>query len=448
MVISGGDPPAVGNAHTITWEVRGDSSALDHSEVHYGPASIPDPEAGVYPSTATGLGSGAGRYTAQATMPPGGVLYARAHVTGAGKTVWSSELTLGTPRTGPGFQNVEVTQQPQAGVPAQISYRLVGEGTTNHVGSHFSSTSSASLPPGFQPGDWTGLRTSQHLGTPPVTLPADVRVNLTFPTPGTWYVRPHTLLNGAHLWGDQVTVQVGIPERPNIVLLSGSPPAVAGTPMMVTFAVNAAPGMSGHVGAHYSVSSSAALPPGFSPGEWPGQRASPHQGAPPVMVPGTFSTNITFPLPGAWRYRPHAIVGDQSVWGDEVVVAVAPPAQNRVVILGAPANHTFSLVPGGVSPIQVEWTVLTPVGGLTNHTHIHHGPNSVAQPAERSPGYPAFTEPFGNASVPAIFRANITLPQVQGPYYLRAMALVPGDDGQPVEAWSDEWVVNVSLRTP
>lgn len=446
--LTAGEGAAAGDPVSLTWEVQGDASGIDHSELHYGPGSIADPTAGVYPSTATGVGNGGGRYTAQATMPAGG-LFARAHVIGHGKAVWSEEVRVAAMSTEPRFTDVQVPATIEAGVPFVLRYRGGGEGTSTHVGSHFSMTSSASMPPGFAAGNWSGNRASQHLGTPQaVTFPAEVAVNVTLPTPGTWYLRPHATVGANHHWGEQVTLTAVNPSQPNIAMLTANSTAIAGEPVRIVFQLNSQPTTSTHVGAHFSQNSSRSQPPGFAPTNWTNLRTAPHHGVPnAVSLPGQFQVNITFPLPGIWYYRAHASVGGQNVWADEVTVAVAPPMQQRVIIASAPTNYTYTTGLGvTVQPITVEWAVLTPIADQTVHTHVHHGPASVANPTEFS-GYPASTAVIDNATTPQLFKANFTPPAVQGPYYLRAMAILRSDEGMPVEVWSDEWIINIQLRS-
>lgn len=441
---------AAGALVNFTWEVQGGTGAITHSELHHGPSSIPDPDAGVYPGTAPGTGS-AGRYTAQATLPATGDLFARAHVVGGGRTVWSNEARVEVLPPGPSFEDVRVPDAIEAGVPFQLRYRLEASGTSSHVGAHFSTESSAALSANFQPGEWSGQRPSQHLGAPQaVSLPLEVSVEVLVPAPGTWYLRPHLLLGSTHHWGAELTLQVVPPGTPNIVLVETPTTGIAGSPMPLRFQLNAQPGSSAHVGAHYSQESSASQPAGFPVANWTGARKAPHHGeASPVAIPGEFAVNITFPLPGTWHWRAHAIVGSANVWSHEVAVPVAAPAEPKVLIVEAPREHTVGASPLGLSvqPIQVEWAVLVPVPSSTNHTDVHHGPQSVAQPKERDPSsYPTSTAPqSGNLS--ALFKADVSAPAVQGPYHLRAMAILLDPDGQPSEVWSDEWVVQVRLRT-
>lgn len=128
-------------------------------------------------------------------------------------------------------------------MPFQLRCRLEGSGTSGHVGAHFRGESSAALPAGFKPGDWQGQRASEHLGAPaPMSLPLDVAVNATLPFVGTWFLRPHAVLDGTNHWGDEVWIEAAPPASPNIVLLNASASAVAGEPLGIRFAATRSPG--------------------------------------------------------------------------------------------------------------------------------------------------------------------------------------------------------------
>jgi hypothetical protein len=449
-----------GTVLELLFQVVGTTQQVTHADIHHG-AAQPGP-------TALGTEAAAtleGGTTYRAKVPVGaapGTLHVRAHATAGGVDLWSAPATisiLAAAPTGPRFLDVQVPTQAEAGAPMPLRYRLDGQGSTNHVGAHFSQQSSASLPANFPAGTWPGQRASQHLGAPvEVALPATIAVNATFPTPGTWYLRPHVLLGEQHYWGEEVRITVGNPQQPNIVVLNGTGTAVAGEPWPITFALNAQPGTSPHVGAHFSNVSSAGMPANFPAANWSGLRTAPHHGTDsPVNVPGVFTTNLTFPTPGTWYVRAHAsVTGQANVWAPELTVQVQAPAAPRVVILAVNGDHA-SPTPHGpqtglgnlqVAPVQVEWTVITPAGGSVEHTHVHHGPQGVAQPQHRpQPGqasYPA--ESAAQSGESGVYRGNFTPPQVSGNYYLRAMAIVQGPDGQPLEVWSDEWMLDVQLR--
>ncbi|HEV8359678.1 MAG TPA: hypothetical protein VGR28_04395, partial [Candidatus Thermoplasmatota archaeon] len=172
----------------------------------------------------------------------------------------------------------------------------------------------------------------------------------------------------------------------------------------------------------------------------------------PVPLPGPFRLNITFPLPGTWYYRAHAIVAGQQVWSTEMAITLATPSAPKVILLDPPRNHTIEVgATTKVDPIVVEWSVLTPANTAIPHTDVHHGPASVATPSEAGPqSYPQKTSPQ-NGTGPMIFRGNVTIvtgfPAVSGSYYMRAMALVRGADGNQAEVWSDEWAIQVTVKT-
>lgn len=436
-----------GAAVQFTWTVENAPSQPSHSELHYGPVSVADPEDRTYPSMAAAAIIDTGKYSASALAPQAPALYARAHVVLAGKSHWSPEKVVPLRFTGVQFVDVDVPSRSEAGVPFPITYHLQGEGASGHLGAHFSQASSAGLPEGFAAADWTPYASQHTAGA----LPLVVAVNATIPQPGTWHLRPHAIVNGTNHWGDDFVITVVDPAQPNIVVLSPVAAAVAGAPGPLSFQVNSQPGSSSHVGAHYSLNSSAALAPGFGAADWPGARASPHAGTQqPVSLPGPFRVNLTFPLPGRWSYRAHALVGGQNVWSAELTVEVAAPAERRVVITGAPTDVTVELNPLGanVPVVNVEWVVLTPVASNTTHTHVHHGPQAVGQPTESGAStYPAQTTPLAGP-VPALFRANFTAPPTNGPYYFRAMAMLLDDNGREVAVWSDEAFVRVNVRGP
>jgi hypothetical protein len=465
---AGSPPPATGGPTGVTlsalaanampggevsyvWEIQGAAENVSHSELHFGPNAIADPAQGVYASTVAGLAQSGGRYAAQATMPAEGLLHARAHVIAGGKTLWSNEVTVRPGGATFTFTDVQLPAEAEAGVPFTLTYRVQGAGSSSHVGAHFSSVSSATLAEHFAAADWQGQRASQHVAS--ATFPQAVSVGVTLPSPGTWYLRPHAIVGSENWWGQERMVNATNPGQPNIVLLDAPTTSVAGTPIRVVFQLNAQPGTSNHVGAHYS-QQSANLTSSDTVAAWPGARTAPHAGlTQAVDVPAPFAVNINFPLPGTWHYRAHAIIAGQQVWSSEVAMNATWPDAPRVFIMSAPTNYTITLDPTStrVDTVDVEWAVVGTQPNLTQHTHLHHGPASVANPHEGGApgsGYPQATT-VQNGTTPALFRANLTL--TAGPnqvYYLRAMAILPDPEGgAPIEVWSDEWPIAVNVRT-
>jgi hypothetical protein len=438
-----------GTGLEVTFHVTGPTEGVTHAEVHWGP-QVPGP--GVEYRSSGASPQGGGDYKVVVPVPPSGPLFLRAHVKAGDTDLLGDAVQVNVKGTGAaGFVNVQIPKQVEAGVAFEVSYRLDANGTSPHLGAHFSATSTPDMA-GRAPGDWPGAMASQHLGAPaPVSLPGDFTVSVTIPSPGTWYLRPHAIVGTEQLWGGEARIVATDPAVPNVLLLKAPTQAVAGEPVPVLVQVNGPAGTAtNHAGAHYGNASSANLTGGFSPAQWQGMRAAPHAAA---TLSQNLTVNITFPLPGTWYYRGHTIVNGQNYWSGEVAVSVAAPATPKVIITMAPKNYTYALLPGAnVAPFEVEWAVLTPDSQMTNHTHLHHGPQSVPQPVEGSAtnDYPASTATPKNASVPGLFKANVTalgVPTEGQPYYLRAMALVKDASGQEQSVWSDEVVVAAHLQT-
>lgn len=101
-------------------------------------------------------------------------------------------------------------------------------------------------------------------------------------------------------------------------------------------------------------------------------------------------------------------------------------------------------VPAG-NVFSVGWRVTSETPGTINHTSVHYGTASRAGTfgstvAPSQSGYASLVRDFmsGTFQAPGTFTANITAPSTPGTVYLRAHAVINGQN-----YWTDEVRVNV-----
>ena len=146
-----------------------------------------------------------------------------------------------------------------------------------------------------------------------------------------------------------------------------------------------------------------------------------------VMIPATFSANITINTPGVTYFRAYATINDVNYWSEEKRIVVnGPPISTAptIDISDAPSEADVG------SPFTITWKVNSNVEYQTIHTAVHYGPESESEPLGLT-SYQNITD-VHRGLVPATFSSNITI-DTPGIIYLRAHIIIDN-----VNYWSEE----------
>lgn len=336
----------------------------------------------------------------------------------------SAAPTSGTP-TRPA---IALVSPPSEGSPfssVEIRWTLAGAaGSTPHTAVHADTVShpdAAALTPAAYPQTY-------YPGPGPYPIPSEHATKLTLPSAGTLYLRPHAIVAGQHVWGDEVAIRVAGPAATGVSLVKYPPAARAGVPFEIEWRVDT-PGAAStpHTAIHYGAASVQKPSAELKPADY--ARATTFQNG---SLPATFRATVTPSETGILYLRGHAVVDGKATWTEEVALAVGAPDAANVIVASLPATFT----PG--TPFEVKWRVNVPAnatGKTTPHAAVHFGPVSTANlsSSELTPrSYPNAT-PFLNGTVPATFASMMTVPEGDGTVYLRAHVILDG-----VHLWSDE----------
>jgi hypothetical protein len=151
----------------------------------------------------------------------------------------------GPDRAHPGATTLNALHVPsrvEAGVPFQVHYRVEGRPGTSarHIDVHVGLVSSAHLGNSFHPDAWQYLWEAEDGGVwGSYEAPREVRINVTLPWNGTWFLRAHT--GGTH-WSEEGAIRAVPPREPNVRILSASPGVPVGENFTVDVMVNGPPG--------------------------------------------------------------------------------------------------------------------------------------------------------------------------------------------------------------
>ncbi|MFA5861617.1 MAG: hypothetical protein WDA16_07975 [Candidatus Thermoplasmatota archaeon] len=269
---------------------------------------------------------------------------------------------------------------------------------------------------------------SYYPGPGPYAIPGDYAAKLTLPAAGVLYLRPHAIISGQQVWGEEATIRVVGPASTGVSLLKYPPSAKAGVPFEIEWRVDTAGAASTpHTAIHYGATAVQKSTAELKPTDYP--RATTFQNG---SLPATFRATIMPTELGILYFRGHAIVDGKASWTEEVALAVGLPDAANVILASLPA----SFAPG--TPFEVKWRVNLPAnatGKTTPHSAVHFGPGSAATktPNELTPKTYPYATPFLNGTVPATFASIMTVPEGEETTFLRAHVILDG-----VHFWSDE----------
>ena len=371
--------------------------------------------------------------TTTTTTPAAGTTTTHAATTPAATTPAGTTPPVTTTPATDGGPSVAFVDAPPASAAPFASVDLVWRidsataGTTPHTALHADAEShpdAATLSPAAYP-------LSYYPGEGPYAFPGEFRVTLSMPADGALYVRPHAIIAGQHVWGDEAAIMVEGASATGVALVSYPPSARAGVPFDVSWRVDAPEATTTpHSAVHYGPSAVDKPMADLRPADYP--HATAFQSG---DVPNEFTATVTPREPGFLHFRGHTIIGGVHYWTEEVVIAVAAPESPNVLVVDAPSR----VAPG--ADFTVSWRVNAPTTATTPHSAVHYGPESKADvpDAELTPAaYPSATE-FHSGEVPAAFEDTLTAPADAQEMFLRAHVILDG-----VHYWSEEMRITIA----
>lgn len=218
--LSASDVPqraAVGEA--ISFEVTvlagGDvEGTSDHAGAHWSTESTAGDRATLQPADFDGASPHGstdvpGTYNVTGwTFDEAGTYHFRAHVIFQDTHYWGSEHTI-VVGSGIAFETTPSAESVAAGESFSVDVTVTAasgfEATTDHAGAHWSRNSTADQDAAvLTPADFDGA--SPHTST---DVPGSYTISgWSFDEPGTYYYRAHTIVDGAHFWGEEQTLTV------------------------------------------------------------------------------------------------------------------------------------------------------------------------------------------------------------------------------------------------
>lgn len=352
--------------------------------------------------------------------------------TPAATTPTATSPVTTTPATDGAASIAFVGAPPASAAPfasVELAWRIESAtaGTTPHTALHADAEShpdAATLSPAEYP-------LSYYPGEGPYAFPGEFRVALSMPAEGTLYVRPHAIVAGQHVWGDEAAIMVDGGASTGVSLVSYPASARAGVPFDVSWRVDAPDATTTpHSAVHYGAAAVDKPMADLRPADYP--YATAFQSG---DVPNAFTATVTPREPGFLHFRGHTIIGGVHYWTEEVVIAVGSPESPNVLVASAPSR----VAPG--AEFTVSWRVNAPAAATTPHSAVHYGPESKADvpDAELTPAaYPSATA-FHSGEVPAAFEDTLTAPTDADELFLRAHVIIDG-----VHYWSEEMRISVA----
>lgn len=209
---------AGGQSYNFCWELPGVTGTSTHTALHFGNESRPNGTFSDYPDAAypnngpaTTAGSFAlpGPFCANVTMPASGTLFIRAHaITANGQFLGPERSVAVGPRVA---VSGGLPATAAAGSAVQVCWRAEGGGVSGHTAihwdtaSHPTATSFTDYPNAVYPNNGPATTSGSF------TLPGPFCANITMPTSGAVFFRPHAVYPapGGQELGPEYTIRVG-----------------------------------------------------------------------------------------------------------------------------------------------------------------------------------------------------------------------------------------------
>ncbi len=211
-----------GSNVTFTWRVDGPSTTINHTSVHYSTISTPGilektvkPGDTQYTDLVKDFASGQFtiplQFIGNTVIAAPGKYYFRVHALVKDKNYWSEEYTLDVKSTGDyQISIINAPKEVTAGSIATFTWDIYGVPTAiNHTAIHFGDKSNPGiLDYTVKPGDTSYTDFVKDFASGKYDIPFRFVGNVQIATPGAYFYRAHTDINGRNLWTDEATFEV------------------------------------------------------------------------------------------------------------------------------------------------------------------------------------------------------------------------------------------------
>lgn len=206
-----------------------------------------------------------------------------------------------------------------------MTWELTGpEREITHTGIHYANHS---VDDPQSPGDYGNTTKAVE----PAEVPGTFDAGESFEEPGTYYFIAHAIVDGEHIWADEIEVEVsesGPVQGPvSVTIESADEEVTPGETVNVTWQVTGLPSEVPHTGFHWANHS---VEDPSSPADY-GNDSGVRE---PADVPGTFNASFVATQPDTLYGRAHVIYEGSHYWSDEIEINVtraAPAAENVTV---------------------------------------------------------------------------------------------------------------------
>lgn len=272
-----------------------------------------------------------------------------------------------------GEVEVEWVQQPRdmdTGQAIDATWQLDGpDREVQHTGLHWANTSVAD--PG-SPADYGNSSGVEE----PAQVPGEYSTSVTIEEEGTYHFRAHAIVDGAHEWTDEVSIEVTEPgpaEPP--VLVDVDDHTAGGTvneTLRVNWSLTGTPDEVQHSGFHWA---DASRDDPASPADY-GNSSGVEE---PADVPGSYNATFSEEEAGTYYGRAHAIYNGQHYWSDELVFDVSEGEATGGVTHHVVEMETFQFQPSELT-VQpgdtINWTNLDDVTHTATFDDTENGTDS------------------------------------------------------------------------